>query len=260
MEIQWPLALFTLLSSMGGITFACVGLNEFTKKSTVNGFIPGLVAGVIAIIGGFCSVLHLAHVDRIMNALSVPTSGIFIEAALIGCLAVCVFIYLICLKREVAAGVKVFAVLGIVFGIALSFMAGHSYIMAARPAWDTELLPLGYLCTALPMGTALYWALAGKEEPAGKFSAMLTAICGVIALLSVAAYGAVSGSFSGAGALYCIGAVALAGVVPVIVGAISLKDPKPVMAWVAFASATVGALLYRVLMWVVGIGVFNFFG
>ncbi len=264
MEIQWPLVLFTLLTSMGGCLFAFIGLNEFTKKSDVDGFVPGIIAGVLAIVGGFCSVLHLAHPERIMNALSHPTSGIFIEALLVGCLVVCIAVYLICLKREAAKGVKVFAVLGAVFGLALSFMAGHSYIMEAIEMWDTMLLPTGYLLTALPMGSSLYWALAGKSADSSKFMATCTLVCGALGLIGAAAYAACVGGFAGSTFAFAAGAVVLAGVVPAALGGVGMRaagdGSRSALAWTSFASATVGALLFRMLMWALYASAFGFFG
>lgn len=260
MDIQWPLVLFTLLTSMGGCLFAFVGVNEFTKKSDTDGFTPGLVAGILAVVGGVCSVFHLEHVERIMNALSHPTSGIFVEAVLVGCLVVCVAVYLVCLKRNVQAGIKVFAALGAIFGIALSFMAGHSYIMEAVAPWATMLLPLGYLLTALPTGAALYWALACKGEEAGKFMAMCTLVCGVLGLVGSLAYAAAAGAFAGSTLLVAICTMLLSGVVPIVCGVIGLKAPKEAHAWIAFAGAVIGACLFRVLMWLLYATSFGFFG
>lgn len=333
MEIQWPLVLFTLFSSMGGCLFVFVGINEFTKKSKTDGFMPGLVSIILAVVGGLCSVAHLAHVERMMNALSHPTSGIFVEAVLIGCLVVCVAVYLLCLKRNVAGGVKVFAVLGIVFGIALSFMAGHSYIMAAIATWDTILLPTGYLLTALPMGAALYWALACKDDVSRKFMATCTVVCGILGFIGTLAYAAVSGAFfGGVTAVVSVLAIILSGIIPTAIGYLTIKksdkgapastedaakkaeepaetakdeaateaaasaadvkeaseeaskekkdaeaaedakgsdeskianpfkDEASTNVWIAFASAAVGALLYRVLMWLMYVSAYGFFG
>lgn len=259
-NIQWPLALFTLFTAMGGCLFLFVAVNEFTGKSKTSGFVPGIVAGVIAIIGGFCSVLHLAHVDRIMNALSHPTSGIFVEAVLVGCLVACIFVYLICLKREIQVGVKAFAALGGFFGIALSFMAGHSYVMDAIAAWNTQLLPLGYLLTALPMGAALYWAIACKDEVSGGFMARCTLASGVLGLIGTLAYTIAVGAFTGDALPLSIGAIVLAGVAPIVIGAIGIKKPGVALAWTAFACSTVGACMYRLLMWVMYASVYGFFG
>lgn len=322
MEIQWPLVLFTLFSSMGGCLFVFVAINEFTKKSSVDGFMPALVSVILAVVGGLCSVLHLEHVERMMNALSHPTSGIFVEAVLIGCLVVCVAIYLLCLKRGAQAGIKVFAVLGAVFGIALSFMAGHSYIMAAIATWDTILLPTGYLFTALPMGAALYWALAAKGDAASSFMAKCTIVCGILGFIGTVAYAVVAGAFfAGGTAVVAVLSIILSGIVPVALGYFALTHGTPAKAkegaeqvdlaaeapstaevdasakaeavegaeaaaaaeaapesapeatgvksklpredaniWIIFACTAVGALLYRVLMWMMYVAAYGFFG
>ena len=88
MDIQWPLAVFTLLTGLAGWTFFFVGLNEFTKKSKQDGFVVGIASIVLLAIGSLASVLHLSHPDRIMNALSHPTSGIFTEFVLVMLLGV----------------------------------------------------------------------------------------------------------------------------------------------------------------------------
>ncbi len=261
MEIQWPLALFTLLTAMGGCMFGFVALNEFTHKSKVSGLMPGIVAGIIVIVGGICSVFHLAHVERIMNALSHPTSGIFIEIALVAATVVCIAVYLILLWRKIDGGVKVFAVLGAIAGLALSFMAGHSYMMEAVSAWNSYLLPIGYLMTGLPMGATLYWALCCKDQDSGKFMAICTLVCGILALLSVGAYAIFAGAFAGAATLWVVlGALILAGVVPIVTGALGIKSPGTTIAWVTFVCVTIGACLYRILMWIDYNGVFGFFG
>lgn len=260
MEIQWALVLFTLLTSMGGCLFLFVAINDFTHTTEADDFKLGIVALVIAIVGGFCSVPHLAHPDRIMNALSRPASGIFIEAALIGCLAVCIVIYLICLKREVKGGQKAFAVLGAFFGVALSFMAGHSYMMEAVAAWNTWLLPLGYLLTALPMGSSLFWALACKEQEAGSKAAKVTAVLGGFALVGVIAYAAVADAFTGTPLTFAVLSLALSGIAPLAVGIAGMKKPTPALAWTSFCCATAGALFFRVLMWTAYVAPFGFFG
>ena len=157
-------------------------------------------------------------------------------------------------------GVKAFAVLGIIFGLALSFMAGHSYIMEAVSAWNTELLPLGYLLTALPMGAGLYWALACKDEKSGKFMAMAILICGALGLLGALAYAGAVDAFSGDSLAVTVGSILLAGVVPIACGVVGLKAPKAAYGWVAFVCATIGACLFRVLMWTLQVMAFGFFG
>ncbi|MCD8315973.1 MAG: dimethyl sulfoxide reductase anchor subunit [Eggerthellaceae bacterium] len=263
MEIQWPLALFTWFTGMGGCLFIFVGINEFTKKSTTSGFIPGIVAGILTIVGGVCSVFHLAHPERILNALSHPTSGIFIEAVLVGCLVIVILIYLICLWRTVQTGVKICAVLGIIFGALLTFMAGHSYIMQAIANWNTELLPLGYLLTALPMGSSLYWAMACRHQPqASKFMAICTLVCGILGIIGGLCYSLIIGARTLADTVFFAwGCILLAGVVPTVLGAVGIKatNASQGLGWASFICAACGALLYRLLMWVSYSVVYGFF-
>ena len=53
--------------------------------------------------------------------------------------------------------------IGAVFGVLISFMAGESYMMSSRPAWDTLLLPLGYMLTAMPGGVACYLVVVAAK-------------------------------------------------------------------------------------------------
>lgn len=133
--------------------FACVAADEFLGRAKAAAFPAAVAALVVAVVGGLASVTHLSHPGRIMGALSHPTSGIFTEALLVGCLCVCVAVYLVLVKRGAGASArKAIAVIGAVFGVLLSFMAGESYLMEARPNWCSQLLPLGYLLTAVPEG------------------------------------------------------------------------------------------------------------
>lgn len=258
MEVQWPLVVFTLLTGAGGWLFAFVALGE-VKGSKQSGFMPGLVALGLVVAGGLASVLHLSHPDRIMNALSHPASGIFVEAALCGCIVVCIAVYLVCVKRSAALPAKVFAVLGAVFGILISFMAGHSYLMVAREAWNTLLLPIAYLGTAVPMGASLYWALArpGEEEGAS-FAPMATVVGAALGLASLAAYGAAAGAFAGTTLVYAAASLCCL-VVTAVIGVLGRGKSGRLYACIAVVAAVAAGLLFRMMMWVMGSGVYNFF-
>jgi len=260
MEIQWPLVVFTLFTGVAGWLFFFTGLNEFTKKSEKDGFIPGIVSIVLLALGALASILHLSHPDRILGALGHPTSGIFTEFVLVMLLGVFILVYLVCLKRDVHSGIKVFAVLGMVFGVLISFMAGYSYLMPGRLAWDTILLPLGYLGTAIPVGAGLYWALSCKDEKSGSFAALSSAVGGAVALVTVGAYGAFTGGFAGVGLPLLSLTLLCSAVLPLVCGILGKNKPTTALAWIAVIAAVLGALFYRIMMWVVGSGFYNFFG
>ena len=264
MAIQWSLVLFTVLTGAGGWMLACVAIDEFAGKTRNTNKLAVVVAAVVACLGGIASVTHLSHPENILGALSHPTSGIFVEAALTGLMAVCAVVYFVLLVRGASAAArKAFAVLGAAFGVLLSFMAGESYMMSSQLTWNTPLLPLGYAGTAMPLGVALYLALAAwrKEDGLGLYAKLLCA-GGVVAAITAALYGAVSGAGADQALLVWGLAVCVGGVVPAVLGALAAKKPEQAMT-LALASAVcclIGATAYRCTMWLASEVVNNFFG
>lgn len=265
MEIQWSLVLFTALTGTAGWMFACVAADEFLKKAPKSAFVGSIVAFVVAVVGGLASVTHLSHPDRMLNALQHPTSGIFTEAVLVGCFCVLVAIYAILVKREASSTArKVVGVIAAVFGIVLSFMAGESYLMDARPNWNTQLLPLGYLGTVVPAGVALYLVVAAAQNAIedAKQYALALAVGGAVAAVTALAYVLSAGSLDGTvGALLAV-CVVCAGVVPIACGLVVRSKPGNLVALavVALLCALVGAVAYRCIMWLITVPVADLFG
>lgn len=267
MDIQWSLVLFTALTGLGGMMFFFICLNVFLRKTDKGQFIGSIMSVVLLAAGGIASVTHLSHPDRMLNALQHPTSGIFTEAVLVGLLAVCALVFALMIKREIDGGaLKAVAAIGMVLGILMAFMAGQSYIMGAIPAWNTELLPLGYLGTAVALGAAAYLALIAwqkADEAACKFYAVVLTVTGAISLATTLAYGIASGACTGDVApIYLVGAVALGGIAPAACGYLAIQKPANalVLAGTATACAFVGAVAYRCAMWLVGATLYGFFG
>ncbi len=264
MSIQWSLVLFTALTGIGGWTFVCVAADEFLGRAKAAAFPAGIAAFVLTAVGGLVSVTHLSHPDRIMGALGHPTSGIFTEAVLVGLVCVFVAVYLILLKRGASDNArKVVAVIGAVFGVLISFMAGESYLMSSRPNWDTQLLPLGYMLTAMPGGVACYLtvvAAKAKDAQVGEYVKALI-VAGVLAVLGTVAFAAVAGQADGSALGFAAASAVLAGVVPAACGALAAKKPQQLMTFAAAAlvCAAVGIVCYRCLMWVVSEPVANLF-
>lgn len=266
MSIQWSLVIFTAFTGIAGWLLAATAIAEFKgicKKST---FMAALVAFVLMVIGGCASVTHLSHPERMLEALNHPTSGIFVEAVLVGITAALTAIYLILVKREAGAGArKGLVAAAAVVGVVLSYAAGSSYMMASIPAWNTILLPLGYLGTAIPGGIAAFMvvSLLSKEDVAelAIFSKVLM-IGGAAAAVLAAIYCATVSS-AGAAAIACgwILAVAVGGLAPAGVGYVLGKKTEQVqnLAICALACAAIGAIAFRCLMWMVGTGTINFF-
>ncbi len=264
MEIQWSLVLFTALTGMGGCMFACVAVDEFLGRAKAVALPAAVAAFVIAVVGGLASVTHLSHPDRIMGALGHPTSGIFTEALLVGCLCVCVAAYIVLVKRGAGAGArKAVAVIGAVFGLLLSFMAGESYLMEARPNWCSQLLPLGYLLTAIPEGVAAYLVVVAAKaqdfdvKPYGR----MLLVGGVLGAVGALAYTLWAGLADGAQWALLALAVVGAGIVPAACGAFVAKRSANLMALAGCSAvcSLVGAVSYRCIMWLISVPIANLF-
>lgn len=166
MSIHWQLVFFLLLVGWGcGVYTVSVITTDWLKKAKQIRMTSMIASFVLLAVGGFASVFHLTHPSRIFLALTNPTSGIFMEASLIGITALVIIIYMIALKRNAAdRTLKMIGTIGIIPVVILAFSIGNSYTLAARPAWDTILLPLNYFVSAGVMGFASVAILAAREK------------------------------------------------------------------------------------------------
>ncbi len=264
MAIQWSLVIFTALTGAAGWMLACVALAEFKGICKRTAFPAATASLVLLIVGGLASVTHLSHPERMLEALNHPTSGIFTEAVLVGVTSVFVIAYLILSKREASMGARKVAIAAAaVFGVVLSFSAGASYMMPARAVWNTLLLPIGYLGTAIPFGIAAFLLVAAlRKEDAADLKLYATTLIGggVVAAIAAGAYVA---SLGGADVLVLgwLLSVVVAGVAPAIMGAVIAKKPESALALaaVALVCALAGSVAYRCLMWSYTSAVSNYF-
>lgn len=264
MEIQWSLVLFTALTGAAGWMFACVAVDEFLCRAKTSALPASIGAFILAVVGGLASVTHLSHPENILGALSHPTSGIFVEAVLVGCFCLFVALYALLIKRKASAGAcKAIAVIAAVLGIALSFMAGESYLMEARTNWNTQLLPLGYMLTAAPVGVAAYLAVVATRQ---KDADLKPYVMALIASGALAAVGAVLYVFAagalGEAALLLVGCVVCAGVVPIVCGVMLQTQADKLLALSALSAvaALAGAVMYRCIMWMITVPIVDIFG
>ena len=150
MEIQWPLVMFTALAGTGGYLFACVCFNEFVGKNKPATIYAAFTAIVLLGLGGISSATHLTHVERMLNALNRPTSGIFLEAMMIFILIALAALFIILVYRDSSKVVrKVIAVAGIAIAFGFSYSGGESYVMSSQAMWNTPLFVAA--CLGAPM-------------------------------------------------------------------------------------------------------------
>ena len=91
---------------------------------------------------------------------------------------------------------------------------------------------------------------------------LMTLAAGCVALITVLAYGAVAGAFAGDAAPMTIAAAAFGGVAPIACGFLARKKPGSAVALgaVALIAALIGSIAFRCAMWVIGAGLYDFFG
>jgi len=264
MTIQWSLVLFSLLAGTGGCAFVYVAVSEFTNSGATARFTVTLVALILTLLGGCASVAHLALPQNMMAAVRNigSFSGISIELILIGIVALLMVVYMIIVKREVAATArKVVGVLGLIAGLLLAFFTGHGYVLQAQPTWNTQALPFAYLGTALAAGAFLYavFATVQSKEDVDKM-ALPVGIGAIIGTLSILIYiFAIGLEKAGSEPLVLWGGLVLCGCVAEVLCAVLALTKKAlgnplIVPVVGLAAAFVGALSIRALMWLVGSG------
>ena len=274
--IQWPLVLFSLFAGTGGCAFAFAGTSEFTGGTAKARFAVGVISLVLAIVGGLFSVLHLASPQHVMAAVRhlLSFSGISVELIVLGLFVACAVVYLVLSKRTGVDGVrKGFAVAGAVFGVLLAFVTGHGYVISAKLAWNTEILPFAYLGTALSAGAFLFAATSSIVDAAfdvkrWAIPLLAVAIIGAVttvaylAYLQSAGFDAVGGQpvATWGGCVLC-GIILPLGCAGALVGLSRSKSeqPSPSLAIVGCAGALVGGLAVRTVMWLFSEGFMELF-
>ena len=266
MEIQWSLVSFTALAGAGAWLFFCVGVDAFVPHQ--QGGVPRFSSGGGPVGAGRPVFGHPPVASRrMLGALAHPAPGIFLEALLLGLLAVVAIVFAVLVKRQAGAGVrKALALVGMVLALAFTFSCGSSYLMASQAAWNTPTLPLAYLGTAAASGTAVWAVLTAvlKEDVAAvRLSGWEVLVGGAAALVLSAAYGFVSGMAVGEQALLFWAAVAVCGgALPMVCGWVMAKHPDKGLAYavVALVGALVGSVALRALMWLAGSALMSLFG
>jgi len=297
MELQYELMVFTLFMCLAAGIFLVQGVLAFLdtgKKVQV----PALIVSVVALgIGGIGSFLHLQHVDRIFNGFGNLTSGITQELIAIVVFVIALIVYFIMIRRSGEGRVaRWVSIMAIVVSAILIVVVALSYMMAARPAWNTFLLPVMFLANGFFFGSLCVACLSGfvKDDEGGSFSAKLSWIAGIVAAVVTAAYtvflATLSSAFTDVGhyfdptqptkpmedvssaftsiftgdlaLLFWVGVVLIGLVVAIVLAFLSTK--KEGMTLAAFAGgalicALIGGFCFRVIFYSLGFSVFLFY-
>ncbi len=154
MEIQVPLILFTTFLAWSAGVFGSQAILA-VKGEGAKLQLPALIVSVVLLaVGGIAVTFHLAQPLHIFNGFGNPTSGITQELIAIVVLVVWMVVYFAMLRRNDGKVPAWCGVVAVVLAVALCLVAGHSYNMAARPAWDSILQILSIVGGAAVMGPA----------------------------------------------------------------------------------------------------------
>lgn len=286
MEVQWPLLVFSVFLGITSGIFIFLGIGEVKAKFKEIRFLGSLIALILLAVGGCVSVLHMGHPERAMNLLGNLGSGLSKELFVTGLMGIVAFIYVLLARKDYPSASKLFGIIGAVIGIVLPVIAGSSYMVAARPAWDSFTVPLMFLGTGIGLGFALMALLVffkGDTEKDGTFALRLALIGFVIAAVTVLAYVVwiamapyqaasrsimrlVAGDLS---VLFWLFVVIVGFAAPIILTVLARKsqgknasgdglpNPKDIVRYlsIAFACSVIGSVVIRVIMYAVGTSV-----
>ena len=292
MELQWPLILFTTLTAWGCGVLGGAGALALKGAGKKSQQLLAVVSCVLLAAGGIAVFFHLQHWERIFNGFGHITSGITQELiAIVAFVAVAVAYFAMARKSDDGGTLpKDMAWVAVAISVVLAAVCAHSYMMPARPAWDSVLEVLSIVGAACLLGPATCAVvLAAKGEDAGECG--LPAVAGsAIGAVCTAAYAAFiqlsAGAFSQVGyyfdpthptkavadaaatvgdqaPLLWLGAVVVGAVVP-LACCVMARKKGDAASWklfggVAVVAALVGAVCLRVAFYNVGLSVFMFY-
>ena len=152
MELQLPLILFTSFLAWSAGIFGSQAILALRKTGQA-AQLPALIAAVITLVaGGIAVFFHLQHWERIFNGFGHLTSGITQELICIVIVAIVMVVYFIMLRQHENQVPVWTAILALVVAVALDFVMAHSYMMGARPAWNSIWQILSIYATSFIMG------------------------------------------------------------------------------------------------------------
>lgn len=186
MAVQWPLLIFSVLLGASSGIMIFLGIGELRNAFKKVRFPLSLIALILLAVGGCASAVHLGHIDRALYILGNVNSAFSRELFAVGFTGLMTLVYVILAKKDYPGASKVFGILAAIGGVLLPLIAGASYMMPARPAWDSFALPLMYLGTGVGMGFVLSAAYVyAKGDDADKPLSMTLAVVGIIASVAV---------------------------------------------------------------------------
>lgn len=275
MSVQWPLLLFSVLLGTSSGMLVYLGVHEARGQRARASFMIAVAALVLLGVGGVASTFHLGHPERALHIMGNMGSGLSRELVGVGVTAVVALAYAVCVKMSYASAAKGLGICAIVVGVVLPVIAGSSFMMAARPTWDSVALPIMYLGGGLGLGFTLAAAIVCAKGAEGKehafacklaFAGAVIAAAGAliwVAWVALAPYPDASRSVmrllaGDVAVLFWLGVVVLGVAAPCALCWMAMRtDAKRTVAYVsgAFFCLLAGSVALRVIMYAVATSV-----
>jgi anaerobic dimethyl sulfoxide reductase subunit C (anchor subunit) len=297
MEIQWPLMVFTLFSTLAAGLFGGQGILIMLGKGNKIHLTALIIELVALAIGGISAFFHLQHWERIFNGFGQLASGITHELIGIVIFGIAIIIVVVALRRskDKQSLPKWAGILAIAMGVMLTYVTAASYDMSARPAWGTPMLYVYYYAEAFLLGAVGLWVIAAikKSDDIYKGLAKYSVIASVASIAVIIIYGFVIANvhYSDVGLyffdptdstaphvdasaiatsiltgehapLFWLGSVVLGAVIPAILGLLYLKKEEinvKLIAGTISICALGGGLIFRIIFYIVGATIWPFY-
>ena len=292
MELQWPLILFTTLTAWACGVFGGAGVLALKGAGKKSQAALTVASVVLLALGGIAVFFHLQHWERIFNGFGHITSGITQELIAIVVFVVVAVAYFVALRKSADGGTvpAALAWAAIAISVVLAAVCAHSYMMPARPAWNSVLEVasiVGAACLMGPATCAVVLAARGDDAAPCGLPAVVGSAVGAACTAAYAAFMQMSGgAFTQVGnyfdpthptkamadaaavagdqaALLWVGAVVVGAIVPLACCIVARKKGDAA-SWKAFGAVAVvaaiaGSIFLRVAFYNLGLSVFMFY-
>ena len=193
MELQWPLILFTTLTAWGCGVLGGAGALALKGAGKKSQQLLAILSCVLLALGGIAVFFHLQHWERIFNGFGHITSGITQELIAIVVFVVVAVAYFVVARKSDDGGTlpRWMAWVAIAVSVVLAAVCAHSYMMPARPAWDSvfEVLSIvGAACLLGPATCAVVLAAKGEETGECGLPAVAGSAIGAVCTAAYAAF------------------------------------------------------------------------
>ena len=190
MQIHWPLVVSTACQRAGLGLFVCAWLANLVFGAGLPMPVVALVSLAFLVVGGCASVFHLQRPQRFFNAFSNPKSHLTQEGVVTPFLGVAL---LLCglngIVWNLGGATAAVEVVTVLLACAFLVVTGLAYQMNSRPAWNTPLVLVLFLLTALAAGSVGAAAMGyAYASPALRVLCLVAALCVVAMIVAQAVY------------------------------------------------------------------------